>query len=75
MNMEIDTTDITHNQILIEGVDVSPFSGFGQWGPENADGFHEVLTSVGLDTSSATFPRSPAPRLRSTTCHHLVFAP
>jgi len=74
MNLEIDTNNITHHRILIEGVDVSPFSGFGQWSRENADGFQEVLTSVGLDTSSATFPRSPAPSVLPTTCHYLVFA-
>lgn len=75
MNMEIDTNNSTYNRILIEGVDVSPFSGFGQWGgQDNADGFQAVLTSVGLDTSSATFPRLPAACCRTTACSRSVFA-
>ena len=75
MNMEIETNNITHNRILIEGVDdVSPFSGFGQWWSENSEGLPEVLTSVGVDTSSVTFPRSSLPGLYSTTCSHSVCA-
>lgn len=54
MNKETDTNKTSRSRLHIVGEDVSPFSGFGQWLLGNGREFREVLTSLGLDTSSAT---------------------